>query len=463
MVNEIFRLSLCRTVLRPNVSVTVGIVAAFYCYVSYNATMRLHNFLVFILYATATCINADAWNALRRITRFWQTNNFRTNETLPRDSPENTFKASNVGREKRLFPLFTVVRFDNNICAGLSGENGTCVAASECSQRGGVSSGICANGYGVCCIVTVSCGETTNINNTYFVNPNYPSNFDSTESCQLTLVKSHPSVCQFRLDFMIFNIRGPETINNQCIYDQFIVSGGNPVPPICGVNTGNHIYIDVGIGQTNPVTLTFVTNGSPFARSWKVRISQIRCDTIYRAEEGCLQYFTGISGQIKSFNYDPSTGLQLSNQDYSICIRMERNFCGIQYMACASDGQSMVTSNGATPAGQMVRNNAFTLTGNTQGTQIAAMTGAACQTDWLTIPCASNSGKLPTAMMTCVDRICGGTFNSENQSLNSSSVVSTVKPFRLIFHTDSTEAPNDVGNRGFCLNYVQQPCTTKLR
>lgn len=98
------------------------------------------------------------------------------------------------------------------------------------------------------------------------------------------------------------------------------------------------MYIDTGVGQTNPVTLTFVTSGNSFARLWKVRISQIRCSTIYRAEEGCLQYFTGVSGQIKSFNYDPTIGLQLSNQDYSICIRMERNFCGIQYIACPDDG-----------------------------------------------------------------------------------------------------------------------------
>lgn len=143
-------------------------------------------------------------------------------------------------------------------------------------------------------------------------------------------------------------------------------------------------------------------------------------------------------------------------------------------------------SSSSSPASQMIRNNAFTLTGNTQGNQIASMTGAACQTDWLMIPCASNLGRLPTAMTTCVDRICGGTFNADSQNLNSSSVVSayflihtkrksyfcfynnnifvgTVKPFRLIFHTDSIEAPNDIGNKGFCLNYVQQPCTTKLR
>lgn len=355
-------------------------------------------------------------------------------------------------REKRLFSLFTLVKFDNGICGGLNGENGTCIAGAECARRGGVSSGVCANGYGVCCIVTVSCGGMIADNNTYFVNPNYPSTFDGMESCQVTLVKSHPDVCQYRLDFTQFNIRGPETVNNVCTYDQFIVSGGNPVPTICGNNNGNHMYVDTGVGQTNPVTLTFVTSGNSFPRSWKVRISQIRCSTIYRAEEGCLQYFTGVSGQIKSYNYDPTTGLQLSNQDYSICIRMERNFCGIQYMACADDAQGITMAS-----------NAFTLTGNTQATQIASMTGISCMTDWLAIPCAMNLGRIPTTPLMCVDRLCGGTFNAEPQNLNASAVISTIKPFRLIFHTDSNEAPSDVGNRGFCLNYVQQPCTTKLK
>ncbi|XP_076390413.1 uncharacterized protein LOC100883843 isoform X1 [Megachile rotundata] len=413
--------------------------------------------VIFLLNCIVLYNDVDAWNSLRRYRHFWQANR-RSNETSHKSELSN-FQNAATTREKRLFPLFTLVKFDNNVCVGTNGENGTCLAASECSQRGGASTGICANGYGICCIVTVSCGETTGSNNTYFVNPNYPSSFDGTQSCQLTLIKSHPAVCQFRLDFEQFNIRGPEMTNHQCIYDQFIVSGANPIPTICGTNAGNHIYIDAGLGQTNPVILTFVTSGNSFARSWKVRVSQIRCNTIYRAEEGCLQYFTGISGQIKSFNYDSMNGLQLSNQDYSICIRMERNFCGIQYMAC-SDGQVMMAS--GVPATQM-RSSAFTLTGNTQAMQIASMTGAACQTDWLTIPCAFNTGRLPTSMMACVDRFCGGTFNAENQNLNASSVISTVKPFRLIFHTDSIEAPNDVGNRGFCLNYVQQPCTTKLK
>ena len=56
--------------------------------------------------------------------------------------------------------------------------------------------------------------------------------------------------------------------------------------------------------------------------------------TATAAADGCLQYFTGVSGKMFSFNYNDATGLQLSDTDYSICVRMERNFCGIQYTAC---------------------------------------------------------------------------------------------------------------------------------
>lgn len=43
-----------------------------------------------------------------------------------------------------------------------------------------------------------------------------------------------------RLDFNRFTIAGPEAMNHVCNQDQFIVSGGNPVPAICGVNQGSH-------------------------------------------------------------------------------------------------------------------------------------------------------------------------------------------------------------------------------
>ncbi|KAJ9583664.1 hypothetical protein L9F63_021994, partial [Diploptera punctata] len=362
-----------------------------------------------------------------------------------------TLGPTTVERDGRFLSLFTIVQFQNQGCAASSGDNGTCLTSAECSERGGVASGHCANGYGVCCVFLATCGQSTRENCTYFVNQGYPGPYDGTGSCQLTINKAHPDICQFRLDFDQFNVAGPEPIDT-CVT---MTSSLWQVAILCqpfveSIQEIIVMYIDAGVGNTNPVTLNFVTSGPSFPRNWKVKICQIPCNTIYRAEEGCLQYFTGVSGQIKSFNYDPGAGLQLSKQDYSICIRMERNFCGIQYTSCPDTVNN--------------RTHAFTLSGNTQGqTAVSSSTGTlgpnSCNADWLIIPCATNVGR--TGLPACIDRICGGTFNTEI-STTPSTVISTVKPFRLTVHTNNVEAPGDVGNRGFCLNYVQQPCTNNL-
>ena len=94
------------------------------------------------------------------------------------------------------------------------------------------------------------------------------------------------------------------------------------------------MYVDMGLATNNPITLTVVTSGESFSRSFSIQVTQIECNSLNRAEVGCLQYFTGISGEVFSYNYNDGSGLMLSNTDYSICFRSERNFCGIQYTTC---------------------------------------------------------------------------------------------------------------------------------
>lgn len=145
------------------------------------------------------------------------------------------------------------------------------------------------------------------------------------------------------------------------------------------------VYIDAGLGQSNPIILTVITSGPKFPRTWRIRISQIHCGSISKADQGCLQSFTGVNGRIRSFNFDPSSGRQLSNQDYSICLRTERNFCSVQYTACPD------------PAGTN-RSRSFTLSGNSNSA-VSAMIGGgtqgqpnSCSADWLMIPCARVAG-----------------------------------------------------------------------
>ena len=62
-------------------------------------------------------------------------------------------------------------------------------------------------------------------------------------------------------------------------------------------------------------------------------------------------------------------------------------------------------------------------------------------------------------------RLCGMVFNSAQTAAGSPNVpvYSFSKPFSIYVHTDSLEgssSPPESLNRGFCLNYVQQPCTS---
>lgn len=86
----------------------------------------------------------------------------------------------------------------------------------------------------------------------------------------------------------------------------------------------------------------------------------IIADSSLVAPNSCLQYYTGVSGTIRSFNYDGINGRQLSNQDYSICIRTESNFCGIAYTVCNGGVYSITGPSGGsattpgTPVGALV-------------------------------------------------------------------------------------------------------------
>ena len=133
---------------------------------------------------------------------------------------------------------------------------GTCYTSRECENLNGISAGSCASGkfvrnskqnlcsiflgFGVCCVMLHSCGETANVNNTYFVNPMYPSPFNNIGQCMITLEKSSPDICQYRLDFLEFELRQPDEMTHLCTDDRMLVSGGSPVPTICGSNQGGH-------------------------------------------------------------------------------------------------------------------------------------------------------------------------------------------------------------------------------
>merc|ERR550532_1558664 len=121
-------------------------------------------------------------------------------------------KVNSLQNESRIgkqLGVFTVVQFPNDVClSATSGRNGTCYTSSECSSKGGSSSGSCASSFGVCCVFEKSCGDgTVSENCTYFTSASRTAG----SSCTLTICKQGSDVCQLRLDFESFTLSNPIT------------------------------------------------------------------------------------------------------------------------------------------------------------------------------------------------------------------------------------------------------------
>ena len=197
------------------------------------------------------------------------------------------------------------------------------------------------------------------------------------------------------------------------------------VPSICGDNTGQHVYVD--FAGTAPIILTVQTSGAfSFNRHWSFLATQIPCSSDSLAPAGCLQYYTGTTGTINSFNFGttpnpnvnnlamPGTR-QIASTQYGICIRAEAMQCSIDY--ASTSGTS------------------FSLTGDTT---MALAADQACTTDYIVIP--NPAGTL--------DRFCGTAFNGAS---------ATMRPFTIFYVTDANDMA-DVGNLGFSITYSQNTC-----
>merc|ERR1711951_27659 len=62
---------------------------------------------------------------------------------------------------------------------------------------------------------------------------------------------------------------------------------------------------------------------------WNILAQQIPCTATYRAPTDCLQWFTGSTGTVYSYNHQG--GQFLNGMDYTNCIRTEDGFCGIEW------------------------------------------------------------------------------------------------------------------------------------
>merc|ERR1719464_219733 len=366
-------------------------------------------------------------------------------------------------KEGKAFSLFSVVSFKNEPCVSSSGttgsgvnRNGTCFTATECTDNSGTASGNCASGFGICCLFTISgdTGLTVSQNNTYIQNPSFPSVYTDTTALTYTINKCADNICAFRLDFETFQTEGPSTyteLSGGACVDSFVVSSSpsqGSSPTICGANAGQHMYVHTGPASGVTATLAFTFSGTSTERTWEIKVSQIECGTKQMPGDGCLQWFTGISGEFKTFNFDESSSTEyahLASQDYNVCIRQEAGMSCITYQEC-DDTSSWTLDLQAMPV-----------------STAAATGGTMCTGDYLEIVGATTvCGNKDLS-----GRICGAVFttNAHSTATNTAvgldaSICSCSPPFTVGIVTDAAVdegAVTTVGaNRGACLSYRQQ-------
>jgi len=391
---------------------------------------------------------------------------------------------NNNTRVEKALSVFSVVKFPNSACtSSTAGRNGTCYTSSECSANSGTASGTCASSFGVCCVFEKSCGAgTVSQNISYFTSTSRALG----GSCSITICKCSTDVCQLRLDFETFALNNPVTVTTvtigpataaagtanslgACNVDQFTVTvpGGKSPPVICGTNTGSHMYVPAS-DQCNILAANIGSSSTATTAAFTIKVTQVPCDSKTKAPNGCLQYFTGASGTVTTFNYNSAAGVLLTNQDYSICMRAERTYCAICYWSTiftlslpnAANGINGVDTNCGHPALQ------------------APMTKGGGY-DYIEIPdgqCDSPVGAA-LAVTETNDRYCGAEFRclkaipaTALTGTAGQTVCSNNKPFKISVHSDGLEyafpATASEGllaaNRGFSIGYYQKTsCLTR--
>lgn len=336
-------------------------------------------------------------------------------------------------REEKVFNVLNVVQFPNDACTSASGaESGVCYTATECANLGGENKGSCANGFGVCCAFKAFCGDSIKTNNTYFIE----DGSTTVSPCKVDVCRVEENICQYRMDFVEFDIDPPQQgeydvtsgnfyANTQCQQSSFLMESDDGVStPLCGNNKGYHMIVEA-TPTCNTMELRF--GSSSTRRNIKVLISQIPCDVVWKAPAGCTQWYTGVSGNVVSYNYQG--GMHLANHNYRACIRKERDRCSIGYY---SPPEEFKLSQSAS----------------------SNLGGSQCFLDFVSIP-RIGVGTASTNKRN-TDRLCGGTFGV-NPGNGVSTGYTRSYPFQITVVLDGTELSNgsQENSLGFNIYYDQ--------
>ena len=181
--------------------------------------------------------------------------------------------------------VFSVVKFPNSECTGQNGYNGTCYTKDECTAKGGSESGSCASGFGICCTFSMTCGSKSTENNTYFEQTTFTTYSGGNTPCVYTICPL-ANVCRIKLELNTFDITGPVSKTDanadaasigKCVLESMSISspGMKPPPVICGINSGQHMFLDVSSAGCIDVNININTLDTTTSRTWSIKAIQV--------------------------------------------------------------------------------------------------------------------------------------------------------------------------------------------
>ncbi|EDW01768.1 uncharacterized protein LOC6559151 [Drosophila grimshawi] len=247
-------------------------------------------------------------------------------------------------------------------CTTNGGATGTCLTRFKCMRQGGTVNGYCGT-YGVCCETNMACGTTTRLKRTIIRNP---SSF-TTNICQYTIEAYSANVQQLRIDFEQFELQQPtvSAADDQMLECQDYFEAGRF--KLCGINAGQHLYLPFNVASgIDQITLTFSIPTRWPQTNWRLIVTQVEgpqttskrrssllggfagstnslqdlrgifashhADYDLLAPAGCEQYYTELTGTIRSFNYQPAMGtVYIPDTSYTICIKSTPSASMIEY------------------------------------------------------------------------------------------------------------------------------------
>jgi hypothetical protein len=274
---------------------------------------------------------------------------------------------------------------------------GTCESYESCLSNGGHPVGQCSvlDEDRCCCQYAFDSDATTSASIFFLRSPGFPHPVRSSESFTVSLVV-RPDVDQILVEFVSFELAVGPTGCSELEYVEIIAptyAGGLLGPGnsrLCGLNTDQHLYLDVNPRDTiifkvvlsgqvvkfdeiihtqkkkKIIKYNYRTEDSRF----KMKITQLLSPCLFdeeltsygykniappvnkgyecipeyylklRAPKNCLQYYGEIRGTFMNFNYDGKTCMP-PNLDYKICFTHPENYCGMSLSALDFDVPSI--------------------------------------------------------------------------------------------------------------------------